>query len=259
MPHHFRSTALPLDEDGLQAALDELKVKAPSFWAVLQVETCGCGFLPDRRPKILFERHIFHRRTAGRFDGHPSGVSDVRPGGYGSGGAAQYERLLAAIALDRRAALESCSWGLGQVMGFHAKDLGHDGVESFVKAMMASEAQQLLAMARFIERAGLAAALRSQDWPRFARGYNGPQYRINNYDHRLAGAYAALERGGVPDLSVRAGQVYLTFLGHDPRGVDGIMGRMTRSAMQAFQQERGLPLTDFFDEDTLAALRTAAL
>src|SRR5204863_9082982 len=33
------------------------------------VETSGCGYLPDRRPKILFERHVFSRLTEHRYDG----------------------------------------------------------------------------------------------------------------------------------------------------------------------------------------------
>ena len=35
----------------------------------------------------------------------------------------QYERLAAAMVLNRRAALRSASWGIGQVMGFHAETL----------------------------------------------------------------------------------------------------------------------------------------
>jgi hypothetical protein len=36
--------------------------------AVLTVETLGSGFLPDRRPRILFERHFFPSETKGAFD-----------------------------------------------------------------------------------------------------------------------------------------------------------------------------------------------
>ncbi|MGG7377547.1 N-acetylmuramidase domain-containing protein, partial [Escherichia coli] len=42
------------------------------MWAVIHVESSGAGYQADRRPKILFERHVFHRLTGGRFDAaHP--------------------------------------------------------------------------------------------------------------------------------------------------------------------------------------------
>lgn len=45
---------------------------APELWAVIGVETSGCGYFDDRRPQILYERHIFYRLTQGRFP-----VSDI--------------------------------------------------------------------------------------------------------------------------------------------------------------------------------------
>jgi peptidoglycan hydrolase-like protein with peptidoglycan-binding domain len=100
--------------------------------------------------------------------------------------------------------------------------------------------------------------LRSHDWVRFARGYNGPNYEINNYDVRLAATYKMMNAGGAPDLMVRSAQAYLTFIGRDPHGIDGVMGRMTRAAMNDFQTDNGLPLTEAIDAPTLAALREAA-
>ena len=38
---------------------DQLDVDAVRIWTVIHVETCGCGFLSDRRPNILFERPHF--------------------------------------------------------------------------------------------------------------------------------------------------------------------------------------------------------
>src|ERR1700704_2753875 len=115
MPLPFQGTALALSSEGLAAVAGSLGVHAPEIWAVLAVETKGCGYLPDRRPQILYERHIFHRLTQGRFD--DGDVSDLTPGGYGSRGAQQYDRLAKAIERDRRAALQSASWGIGQIMG----------------------------------------------------------------------------------------------------------------------------------------------
>src|SRR5947209_16997404 len=109
----FQSEATALSADGLNSASAKIGVHAPEIWAVLAVETSGCGFLPDRRPQILFERHIFHRLTGGQFD--DGDISDPAAGGYGPGGAHQYDRLSLALAKDRTAALMSASWGLGQI------------------------------------------------------------------------------------------------------------------------------------------------
>ena len=251
----FTGKAMLLDSNGLQASLDLLGAGAADLWAVIGVETSGCGFLADRRVKILFERHVFSSQTNHRFDDKYPAISNPVAGGYGAAGGAQYERLASAIALDRKAALGSCSWGVGQVMGYHAPALGFSDIEQMVAAMSDSEDVQLQAMARFIKLNKLDGALRTHDWARFARGYNGPDYRINNYDTRLAATYQQVNSGAMPDLVVRAAQAYLTFLGHDPHGVDGVMGRLTRAALNDYQAGKGLPLTSFVDDATLAALR----
>ena len=67
----FAGKGQPLADADMQAALAAMDLDAahdlPVLWAVLTVESRGFGFLADRRPKILFERHIFFRETAGRF------------------------------------------------------------------------------------------------------------------------------------------------------------------------------------------------
>ena len=110
----FQGSAMALSSDGMATVAEALHVRNPEIWAVLSVETSGCGYLPDRRPQILYERHIFHRLTNGKFD--DGDISDPAPGGYGPRGAPQYDRLNRAILKDRAAALQSASWGLGQIM-----------------------------------------------------------------------------------------------------------------------------------------------
>lgn len=255
MPDTLAGQSAPLDAEGFDRALDVLDADAADLWAVIGVETSGCGFLPDGRIKILFERHVFSHKTGNRFDSDaPGSISYPKAGGYGAPGAAQYERLGRAIALEPHAALLATSWGLGQVMGFNAEVVGHASVEEMVAAMADSESAQVEAMAEFIAANHLDGALRAHDWARFARGYNGSDYRINNYDTRLAAQHEKLRRGAMPDLAVRTAQMYLTFLGYDPFGIDGTMGRLTRSALNEYQADGGLDITDDVDEETLARL-----
>lgn len=64
----FEGKGGALTENGLLKARRALGIDLPTLWAVMTVETRGCGFLPGRRPVILHERHIFHQRVDGRFN-----------------------------------------------------------------------------------------------------------------------------------------------------------------------------------------------
>jgi len=252
----FQGTGTPLTEAGLDRVCNALDVEAPALWAVVTVETRGFGFLREKKPLILFERHIFHRRTNARFAAIAPHLSDPIPGGY-LGGAAEYGRLDAAIALDRRAALESASWGIGQVMGFNHQVAGFGSAEEMVAAMLDDETKQLLAMANFIRGNGLGGALRRHDWTAFARGYNGPDFAKNDYDTRLKAAHLELQVN-FPDLRLRAVQAALLYAGFEPGPVDGLLGKRTRAALLAFQTKQGLAQTGDANSDTEARLFAVA-
>ena len=245
---------MPLTAQGIEACAARLSVHPAEIWTVLHVETRGCGYFADRRPVILFERHIFSRKTGHRFDAQAPDISNPQAGGY-AGGVGEHERLAKALALDEQAALESASWGLGQVMGFNATDLGYASAGEFVSRMMVSEDEQLAALAAFIQKNGLADALRKHDWATFARGYNGPGYEKNHYDKSLAEAYQHLTSRPLPDLGVREGQLLLMYLGFEPGSVDGALGPHTLAALHKFQGQNSLPTTSGFDAATLEALR----
>jgi hypothetical protein len=248
-------TASALSTAGLNQTVERLGVDLPTVWALLSVETSGCGYLPDRRPTILYERHLFHKLTQGRFaDGD---ISAPTAGGYGRLGESQYDRLNRAAALNRDAALKATSWGLGQVLGRNFKEAGYQNVEDMVVQMVASEDQQLSAVCGFIESNKLSAALRKRDWAGFASRYNGPAYKKNKYDVRLSAEYEKGAAGLLPDLNVRTAQLYLTYLGFHPGPVDGVAGSLTRSAAAEFQQQQGMPLTSRIDGGLVARLTVA--
>jgi len=253
----FVGRSLALSADGLAAGAASIAVQPVEMWTVLGVETSGWGFQADRRPKILFERHIFHRLTGGKFD--DGDISAKQAGGYGAGGAHQYDRLARAIALDRGAALRSASWGVGQIMGENFEAAGFGDVEGMVAAMSDSEDAQLAAVAAFLKSNQLDGHLREHDWAAFALGYNGPAYKKNHYDENLQQQFDKYSAGSTPDLTVRATQLYLTFAGFDPGKVDGVMGSKTRAAITSFQTQQGLPATGETDDALLEALTQVAL
>jgi hypothetical protein len=257
----FQGNSLALSAPGLATAAETLKLHAAEIWTVVGVETSGCGFIADGRPEILYERHIFHRLTGGRFD--DDDVSAAAPGGYGPTGSHQYDRLQAAIDKApndvgvRAAALKSASWGLGQIMGENFASAGFGTVEDMVAAMADSEDNQLAAMASFLIQSRLDGALRAHDWATFASKYNGPNFGINRYDVRLNAEFQKVVAGGFPDLTARAAQLYLTFLGFHPGKVDGVAGERTLAALTAFQTKQEAPATNAINDQVVTALGAA--
>lgn len=253
----FTGPGTPLDKDAFDAATAKLGCDAPTLWALLHVETLGCGYQPDRKPKILFERHIFHRLTGGKYDAQAPDISQPTAGGYGAAGAHQYDRLAAALALDETAALSSASWGLGQIMGGNHAAAGYATVQDMVAAFVGNEAAQLEGMAAFIAASNLAGDVASGNWAAYALHYNGQDYAKNQYDSRLATAHQTYVNHGCPDLAVRAAQIMLSYLpAYHPGLIDGLMGDTTAAALRQYQADKGLPQTGLPDEATLTALAT---
>jgi hypothetical protein len=264
-------TATPLSANGVQNAIATLGVDAATIWAMLHVETMGCGYLASRRSQILFERHIFSQLTNGAWDATEPDVSNPIPGGYGQSGDFQYTRLGKAYSLNpndpadpsvptptRSAALQSASWGLGQVLGTNALSVGFATIQDMVATMSGSEDGQLQSVVGFIQANSLQTALQQQDWATYAERYNGPNYAQNQYDTKLAQAYAFYQSAtNIPDLTVRSGQLLLLLLGFDPCGVDGSLGPNTLTALHNFQSQQQLTLTTGIDANVLATLSAA--
>lgn len=184
-----------LTHQAIERAADALGVPVASILAVNEVESRGHGFLTDGRPVILFERHVMYRQleqagldAAALAERYPNIINPQR-GGY-AGGAAEHARLSTAIGINRECAMESASWGLFQIMGYHWQHLGYESAESFISAMSRSEDEQLGAFVRFIEAdPALHKSLKGRKWVEFARLYNGLAYKDNLYDVKLARAY----------------------------------------------------------------------
>jgi hypothetical protein len=251
----FVGPAYALSRDALTRAAADLGVGVAEVWAVIATETAGCGYLSDRRPCILYERHIFCKLTNGTFS--DPDVSCPDPGGY-EGGAAEYNRLRKAINLDASAALQSTSWGLGQILGQNHGASGFQTVEAMISAMTESEDAQLLAFTKYLKSRRLDLALRAHDWQTLALKYNGPSYARNKYDQKLASNYEKYSTGNLPDFDIRAAQLYLMYLGFATGSIDGVMGSNTTAAVSKFQASFGLNATGELDAETSARLKEAA-
>jgi hypothetical protein len=220
-----------ISKEAWEMAARDLGVEVAAIKAVAAVESRSNGFLTDGRPVILFERHIFHKLTNGKYK---SDISNPKPGGY-LGGAEEYNRLEKALNLDPKAAMMSASWGKFQIMGFNHKLAGFSSVEGFVSAMETSEDAQLDAFVKFLINTKLDAPLRRKDWAAFARGYNGPAYAKNNYDTKMAKEYQKIKSTeSIPEVTFYTElQTLLNKYGAN-LVVDGKWGPASSAALRRF-------------------------
>lgn len=247
-----------------EKAAEKFKVPAAHALAVVQIESAGKAF-EDALPRIRWEGHYFYRllKNSDRAAAVQMGLASPKMGAVKnpSSNRKRFTDLLEpAKAIDHDAAISSASWGLGQVMGVHWKDLGYRNTNAFVEAMQTVEGQ-IEVMFRFCKENGLIPAIQRGDWVKFASGYNGPAYRKNRYDTKLAEAAAywreqglagpklthaeraeeikGMLRRGTEGAHVRELQTLLVRAGH-PTAIDGVFGQGTESAVRSFQKTNKL-------------------
>lgn len=174
----------------------DLGIEPAALLAVAEVESGGKAFATINgkpEPLIRFEGHYFDRRLSPekRDKARAQGLSSPKAGEIANPKtqAARWRLLARASEIDRKAALESVSWGIGQVMGSHWSWLGYSNVDALVAEARSSVGGQIRLMTRYIDKAGLKPVLAAKDWDAFARGYNGPGYRRFSYHLKLATAY----------------------------------------------------------------------
>lgn len=193
------------DVDIIDAAAD-LNLPPEIVRAVYKVESNGRGFV-DGFPKTLFEGHVFWARLK-KYGLDPQRLA---PGNrdilyphwtrehYGNA-VKERDRLARAQMIHSAAALESASWGLFQIMGYHWNDLGYQSVDEYVSCMQCHERDHLKAFCEFIKfktfrKKPLVDLLKDLNWANFAYAYNGSGYRANAYDDKLEAAYKKLKHG----------------------------------------------------------------
>jgi hypothetical protein len=193
-----------LTEKDFAAAAKSLGCEVAAIKAVAEVESSGNGFLNDGRLRLLFEGHQFFRYTTGAYaQTHPDichqkwTPANYCKGGPETRGAGEFSRFESAKKLDKKAAMMSCSIGKFQVMGFNFALCGFRSVEEFWTALGQSEGEQLNAFCNYVKAVGLDRELREKHWAEFARRYNGPGYKKNRYDEKLAKAYAKYSQSAV--------------------------------------------------------------
>lgn len=181
----------PLTRADFEAVAQRLGCEWEAVAAVAEVESGRLGgFTAEGKLVILFERHLFSRKTNSQYDASHPQISNPTPGGYPPTQADRWAQLTAAYALNPEAALQSASYGRFQVLGQNFTNLGLPNAKAYVAKLAKSEKDQLEAFEGFVRANNLADELQRKDWAGFASRYNGPGYAANQYDVKMAQAYA---------------------------------------------------------------------
>ena len=169
--------------------------------AVVEVESAGNPLEDNNRtPRFLFERHIFYRYLRDHApDKLPIAVQQGlalprwdRTIEYKDQATSKGRRRLLgrAVKVDEEGAHYSASWGVGQVMGFHAKEIGFKSALEMVQFMeKGGLVAQIDVMVRVIKQLNLVPLINRRAWASFAKAYNGSGYKQNKYDTKLAAAF----------------------------------------------------------------------
>ncbi|RYD66468.1 MAG: DUF3380 domain-containing protein [Sphingomonadales bacterium] len=186
--------APPLSAAQVKTFATRLGVSVKQLQAVASVESSGGGYDSKGRPKILFERHKFHKFTGGRFSVTP--FSNATPGGYNEN---SWDKLVGAIVTGSvDAAFMSCSWGKFQVLGEYWDDFGFASPFALAHSLVANEAAHYEMLCMYVEHFRLqdemaAISANADSCRAFAKAYNGANYMAipPGYHVKIAKAFAA--------------------------------------------------------------------
>lgn len=199
-------TPTSINDTDIQRAANTLGVSRAKVMAIMATEVNWpkrSGYLKDKRPVILFERHRMYRYLGQLDKALQQKAYKERPdicnpsrGGY-IGNEKEYDRMMAAAAYDAACAYKSASWGLFQIMGDNFESMKYPSVFHMVRAMAASEGDQLDSLVRFIKaNPNIWSALKVGDWAKVAEGYNGPAYKDNQYDVKMRNNFDKFAKQG---------------------------------------------------------------
>jgi hypothetical protein len=177
-----------------------LGVEVAALKAIKEVESGGRKAVEANGwPPILFEGHVFwgELKKAGidpnkYVTGNENILYPKWTKAYYSEN--QLDRLLKAAQIHEEAAIASASYGLFQIMGFNYEIFGLNKPSELLTEMKKGAERQMELLGIFLKKnTAMLTALKNKDWAAFAERYNGPRYKENNYDTKLASAYNKLK------------------------------------------------------------------
>jgi len=145
-------------------------------WAILmafiEVESGGKGFDPATGKIIIQFEPVWFRKKAPYAPSGKWSLNGVERQKQ------EWEAFNEVFNLNRSAAMESTSIGLGQIMGDHWKRLEYNSVGAMWDDAKLSLERQVWQIAKFIQTdSDLLIAIKARNWGEVATIYNGPKYK----------------------------------------------------------------------------------
>ena len=179
-----------INDNDYEIAAKELGIEKEVLMAIAKQESKGSSFQAVKQATILFERHKMYRllikkgNTKASVDAlsikHPS-IVNKNSGGYND--MTSYDKLKTAKSIDYDCAVQSCSWGKFQVMGFHYANL-YSSPRELEKAMNMCELQQFKYFVLYLKKTnGMVDALKNKNWEGIATLYNGSKWKEKNPEY----------------------------------------------------------------------------
>lgn len=284
----YTGRAQRLRSGDLTKIASTIKVTEAHLQTVIEVETTGKGFDGNGHPTFLFEPHLFYKNVPK--DKLAAAVKQglaypkwKGPGSYPKTPTLRWQQFMKAVAMDETAAIQSASWGLGQILGSEYDEAGYGSPQEMLTAFCDSEYNQVQGMANLIKHRKLdKVLLRFPDMTacrQFAKIYNGAAYEKNRYHIKLHDAYVRwsqrLKASGTTEKpeddgtlrigdydSVKGGSIFLAQQMLKEKGysllVDGKFGPGTRTTVLAWQANNGRPTTGELSPDDLEFLPQSA-
>lgn len=276
------------------------KIPLANLLAVIEVESDGVSYATVnhkslgkqlREPLIRWEGHYFDKRLGAnsRAIARKQGLADPKAGGIKNPSSQEdrWNKLFwPAYDINEQAAIESASYGVGQVMGAHWDKLGYSSAQHLLDSVRSSLGAQVYLMVAYIVVFGLLDELQRGDFQGFARGYNGPNFRKYKYDTKMKAAakkYAQYDANeddtaavstfaGVPVLDAKKAAKAASMLRMGTEGakvrelqsllrragyaidIDGDFGVATKRAVEGFQKAHDLDIDGIVGPQTWQAL-----
>lgn len=159
-----------LTKQELEGLAESIDIDYATLMAFISVESGGKGFINDRIV-IQFEPSWFKKKAPFA----PSGLWSLNKV---ENQEKEYKAFSDAFRKNANAAMQSTSWGLGQIMGYHYARLGYETVDDMVNAFKLSEYQQVKGIVKFIQTdPRLLNAIKTKNWHLVATYYNGGGYK----------------------------------------------------------------------------------
>ena len=179
-----------INDNDYATTAKELGIEKEVLMAIASQESKHASFKAVKQATILFERHKMYRllikkgNTKASVDAlskkYPSIVNEDS-GGHND--MTSYDKLKTAKSIDYDCAIQSCSWGKFQVMGFHYANL-YSSPRELEKAMNMCELQQFKYFVLYLKKTnGMVDALKNKNWEGIATLYNGSKWKEKNPEY----------------------------------------------------------------------------